>query len=134
MFSEFRNLMDKWDRASRLMVESDLCLFFRNDGRLYGAAENSRITFARMKNPSSKEDRDWRKEATFTAHDLQKTSEGSTGMSVFSAADLPSIEIVDQDEAQRGAERLARGGGQATGRGGHGLWSRWRWRWRWRWR
>lgn len=101
MFSEFRNLMDKWDRASRLMVESDLCLFFRKDGRLYGAGENSRITFARMKNPSSKEDRDWRKEATFTAHDLQKTSEGSTGMSVFSAVDLPGIEIVDQDEAQR---------------------------------
>lgn len=101
MFSEFRDLMDKWDRASRLMVESDLCLFFRKDGRLYGAGENSRITFARMKSPSSKEDRDWRKEATFTAHDLQKTSEGSTGMSVFSAADLPGIEVVDQDEAQR---------------------------------
>jgi hypothetical protein len=91
------------------MVESELCLFFRKDGRLYGAGENSRITFARMKSPSSKEDRDWRKEATFTAHDLEKTSKGAAGMSVFSAADLPGIEIVDQDEAQRELKKKGTG-------------------------
>jgi hypothetical protein len=101
MFSEFRDLMDKWDGARRLMIESDLCLFFRKDGRLYGAGESSRITFARMKNPSSKEDRDWRKDATFTAHDLEKTADGANSMSVFSAADLPDIEIVDEEKAQK---------------------------------
>jgi len=101
MFSEFRDLIDKWDRANRLMVESDLCLFFRKEGRLYGAGETSRITYARMKNPESKEDREWRKDATFTAHDLDKTAEGSDSMSVFSIADLPDMEMLDQDKVQK---------------------------------
>ena len=101
MFSDFRCLMDAWDEARRLMVEGDLCLFFRKGGRLYGAGESSRITFARMKNPESKEDREWRKDATFTAYDLEKTADGSETMSVFSSADLPDMKIVDQDEADK---------------------------------
>jgi hypothetical protein len=106
MFSEFRDLMEKWDRASRLMLENDLCLFFRKDGRLYGAGESSRITFARMKNPESKEDKEWRREATFSAYDLEK---GADATSVFSAADLPDIEIVDHDEAQKELKKKGKG-------------------------
>lgn len=102
MFSEFRGLMDKWDSARRLMVESDLCLFFRKGGRLYGAGESARITFARMKNPEGKEDREWSKDATFTAYDLEK---GSDSMNVFSAADLPDIKMVDQEDAQKELEK-----------------------------
>lgn len=106
MFSEFRGLMDKWDRARRLMVESDLCLFFHKGGRLYGAGESARITFARMKNPEGKEDREWRKDATFTAYDLEK---GADSMSVFSASDLPDIKMVDQDEAQKELKKKGKG-------------------------
>lgn len=102
MFSEFRGLMDRWDEAHRLMVEGDLCLFFRKGGRLYGAGETARITFARMKSPDDKEDRDWRKDATFTAYDLEK---GADSMSVFSAADLPDIELVDEDQAQKALKK-----------------------------
>lgn len=98
MFSEFRGLMDKWDEAKKLMVESDLCLFFRKGGKLYGAGETARITFARMKNPEGKEDREWRKDATFTAYDLEN---GADSMSVFGAADLPDIKMLDQEEVQK---------------------------------
>jgi hypothetical protein len=108
MFSDFRSLMDRWDRASRIMVESDLCLFFRKDGRLYGAGEPSRITFARMKNPETKEDKEWRKEATFSAHDLEKTSDGSGSMVVMTAADLPDIEVVDHDVAEKEMKKMGK--------------------------
>lgn len=101
MFSEFRDLMDRWDEARRLMLEQDLCLFFRKDGRLYGATETGRITFARMKNPESKEDMAWMKDASFSAYDLEKSADGEEVASVFSAADLPEIKTVDQEEADR---------------------------------
>lgn len=106
MFSEFRGLMDKWDAAKKVMVEGDLCLFFRKGDKLYGAGESSRITFARMKSPESKEDKEWRKDATFSAYDLEK---GSESMSIFSAADLPDIKIVDEEEAQKVLNKKGKG-------------------------
>jgi len=100
VFSEFRDLMDRWDEARRLMLEQDLCLFFSKDGRLYGAPESSRITFARMKNPDSKEDRAWMKDASFSAYDLEKVADGEEVASVFTAADLPEIKTVDREKAE----------------------------------
>jgi hypothetical protein len=101
VFSEFRDLMDRWDEARRLMLENDLCLFFKKDGRLYGATEVGRITFARMKNPENDEDRAWRKEASFTAYDLEDTSKGEEKTSVFGLADLPDIKTVSEEKARR---------------------------------
>lgn len=101
MFSEFRELMDKWDEARRLMLESELCLFFKKGGRLYGTAEAGRITFARMKNPENDEDKAWRKEATFTAYDLEDTSKGEEKTSVFGLADLPDISTVSEERAKK---------------------------------
>lgn len=105
MFSEFRDLMDSWDRARRLMLENDLCLFFKKGGRLYGATEAGRITFARMKNPENDEDRAWGKEATFTAYDLADTADGEEKTSVFGAADLPDIKTVSEEEARRALKK-----------------------------
>lgn len=104
-FSDFRELMDKWDEASKLFNESDLCLFFRKDGSLYGATETGRITYARMKNPESKEDRNWSKEATFAAYDLEKSAEGKKAMSVFGKSDLKNMEMMSQEEAEKELEK-----------------------------
>lgn len=71
-FSNFRELMDMWDSASRTLLENDLCMFFRKDGAVYGATESGRITFARMKNPESKEDEAWSKDATMVLYNLEK--------------------------------------------------------------
>lgn len=104
-FSNFRELMDKWDKASRLFEESDLCLFFKKDDTVYGATENGRITYARMKNPESKEDAEWAKEATFSAYDLEKSSSGDKSMSVFRAEDMKKIKVVTQEEAEKELEK-----------------------------
>lgn len=99
-FSDFRELMDIWDASSRLFVESDLCMFFEKDGVLYGATESGRITFARMKNPESKEDLSWGKEATFSAYDLEKTASGNKTMSVFGKSDISKMKSMSEEEAE----------------------------------
>ena len=100
-FSDFRDLMDKWDSSSHLFSENDLCMFFRKDGVLYGTTEPGRITFARMKNPESKEDKEWMKDATFVAYDLEKTASGEKAMSVFGHKDAADARIVSQDDAEK---------------------------------
>jgi hypothetical protein len=97
--------MDKWDTASRLFTENDLCLFFKKDGVLYGATETGRITFARMKSPESKEDEDWAKEASFSAYDLEKSTDGDKSMSVFHSGDIDEIEVVTQEKAEKHLEK-----------------------------
>lgn len=100
-FSDFRQLMDTWDKSSKLFKESDLCLFFKKDGVLYGATETSRITYARMKNPESKEDDAWKKEATFTAYDLEKSADGNKVKSVFNYKDADKLVPIDEEQAEK---------------------------------
>ena len=56
-FSNFRNLIEKWDesacalQAQALIETNNLVLFFKKDKEIYGAPESSRVIFARMKNP-----------------------------------------------------------------------------------
>lgn len=97
----FRELMEKWDKASGLFQESDLCLFFKKDGVVYGATEPNRITYARMKNPESKDDLNWSKEATFSAYDLEKSEDGKKSMTVFNAEDAKKIKTISQEEADK---------------------------------
>ena len=97
--------MDKWDASSRMFVENDLCLFFKKDGVIYGANETGRITFARMKNPESKEDEEWAKEASFAAFDLEKSTDAEKTMSVFHSDDISSMKVLSQDSAERRLEK-----------------------------
>lgn len=96
VFSSFREFMDSF-----LLVENDLCLFFKKDGILYGTTETGRITYARMKSPESKEDEAWKKDATFVAYDLSKSAEGQKSMSVFNSNDLKKIEVIGQEQAEK---------------------------------
>lgn len=100
--------MEKWDDARRLMIEGDLCLFFKKDGRLYGATETARITFARMKNPENNEDSAWGKDATFVAYDLERFTEKDEKKSVFGASDLPDIKPLDEDEAKKILKKMGK--------------------------
>jgi len=104
-FSDFRQLMDVWDKSSKLFKENDLCLFFKKDGILYGATETSRITYARMKNPESKEDEAWKKDATFTAYDLEKSADGTKVKSVFNSDDVDKLIAIDEEQAEKELEK-----------------------------
>lgn len=101
-FSDFRHLMDKWDEVKDkfnkkcLMEDNKITFFFKKDKTIYGGSEDSRIAFARMKNPE-KEDADWAKDATFSAYNLE---EEKPNMVLFNKKDL-DIKVIDQEQAEK---------------------------------
>ena len=102
-FSDFRALLDRWDESEEklkikvLLEENGLVFFFKKDKQIYGATENNRLTFARMKNPD-KEDKEWAKEASFTAINLENKE---LSKNIFNKKDLEQIEIIDQEKAEK---------------------------------
>lgn len=83
--------------AAHLLEENDLCMFFARDGSVYGATESGRITYARMKNPESKEDLAWRKDASIILYDLEK---GSDSKVVVGYDDVGSLKPISQERAE----------------------------------
>jgi len=96
-FSRFRNLMDKWDAAQKIL-ESDLCMFFKKDGKVYGATESGRITFARMKNPDSDEDLAWKKDASMMLYDLEK--DPNENKIIVGSHEILDFKPISQDKAE----------------------------------
>lgn len=102
-FSNFRQLIDKWDEVKNkfnkkcLMEDNDIVFFFKKDKVIYGGSENSRLIFARMKNPE-KEEIKWSKDATFSAYNLEEEKPSET---VFNKKDLDKIKILDQEKAEK---------------------------------
>ena len=55
-FSSFRSLMDQWDEHLKLekikdIIDGNLVLFFSKDDEFFGCPEESRLVFAKIKNP-----------------------------------------------------------------------------------
>lgn len=98
-FSNFRELMDRWDRAARTLLENDLCMFFKKDGVVYGATESGRITFARMKNPESKEDEAWSKDATMVLYNLEKDPDENKV--IVGSHDISELRPISRDKAEK---------------------------------
>ena len=106
-WSEFRSVLDKWDdyvenderKQIEAMVEgNDFVLFFTANGEIFGAGEDGRMTFARMKNPDD-EDGDWMADASFSAYNLRRAIKGEAAEAMFNEKDLSKIKIIDRDEA-----------------------------------
>lgn len=102
-FSNFRQLLDLWDNKKTdfnkkcFMEDNNLVFFFKKDKTLYGASENSRLVFARMKNPEP-EDKKWSKDATFSAYNLEEEKPNEI---VFGEKDLDKIKVMDQEKAEK---------------------------------
>jgi hypothetical protein len=109
-FSSFRSVMDLWDEHEQkighvrsLIDGNGLLMFFRRNGSIYGAPEEGRIVFAKMKQPDEDTPQDWAKDASFTAFDLLKAlgGDGEQSQCVFSHKDLADLEVVDRDSVEQ---------------------------------
>jgi hypothetical protein len=104
-FSSFRELIDKWDEAVdrqqiQDMIEgNNFVFFFKKKDEVFGAPEESRLTFAKMKNPDEDTPKEWAKDATFAAINFNRAIQGEKVKSVFGFDDLKEIEVVERDEA-----------------------------------
>lgn len=113
-FSSFRNLMDRWDKQivikeckskmNDLIDKHELILFFNKGDDFFGAPEDSRLIFAKLKTDTEDDPMmpGFRQEARFPAFNLVKflsnDPERSTE-SVFGIKDLPKISVCTREEA-----------------------------------
>jgi hypothetical protein len=114
-FSKFRELMDKWDAhcvleeaaksINDLMDRHGMILFFKKGDDLFGAPEESRLIFAKLKNDTEEEDDPmmpgFRDEAKFLGINLLKSMFGDPEDSVenlFGNQDIPNIHVCDRDD------------------------------------
>lgn len=92
---------DKKNQIRRLVDGENLILFFKKDGDVFGAPEESRVVFARMKNPDDGETPEgWLDDANFIAVNLAKAMQGDKTTHMFSNKDLKSIKVVDKDSVE----------------------------------
>lgn len=100
--------MDIWDdylveeeesnKIKHLLDAQGLILFFKKDGDYYGAGEDSRVIFARLKNPDKDTGKGWTDEASFTATNLNKLLRGQPSTHVFDKDDIKKIKVMDRDK------------------------------------
>lgn len=106
-FSKFRKLMDLWDEAvlqekhankvNGIIEINGLIFFFVKDGEVYGASEEGRLVFAKMKDPHDKDLDD--RLSSFAAYSLKKALAGHEVSRVFGKKDLKTIKVISQDKA-----------------------------------
>lgn len=92
-------LQEKQDIIRNALDESDLVLFFTKNNEVFGAPEESRLVFARMKNPDSDTPKGWGSEANFKALNLENALKGYKTETVIGINDLKKIKIIDKDDA-----------------------------------
>lgn len=97
----FRNFIkedgDKQRAISDVLDGRNLILFFKKGEGIYGAPEDSRVVFARMKSPDEETPEGWGDDANFVALDLLKALVGQNSQSVFGQKDLEDINVLDKD-------------------------------------
>jgi hypothetical protein len=100
----FRHFYENDERAQKLMDNPHISFFFRKDGEVFGGPEESRLVFARMKNPERGE-KTWAAEASFAAVGLKRAIDGDVVQRLFSGKDLDSIEVLDKEKAFKGLKK-----------------------------
>ena len=108
-FSKFRELMDKWDDYLALEAEKNAIgdqldrqgciMFFKRGDDLFGAPEESRLMFAKIKSPDDDVTDQWRQEARFLAINLMQSMLGQPTQNLFSMNDIPNLKLVDRENA-----------------------------------
>jgi len=132
-FSSFRDLMDMWDtelaesafdnKIKALVDGRGLILFFKKGDDIFGCDEDSRVLFAKMKNPKIEELPDnWDEEASFLANNLSRAIRGESTQNVFAKKDLKDIKVIDKEDAENALLSLAKSlGDKAFPNGGSTL-------------
>ena len=107
----FRELLNKWDeskpkmelelKVNDLLDGRNYIFFFEKDKNIFGAPEESRVVFAKMKTPDEELPDNWAKEANFGAHNLSKALHGENTQNIFNVEDLDKIKVLDHEEARK---------------------------------
>ena len=97
---KFKLWENKLQKVNKLIDGDKFILFFKHKNKIFGAPEESRIVFARMKNPDSDMPKNWEDDASFSAFDLIKSLSGDSVENLFSMNDLPEIDVITRNEVE----------------------------------
>ncbi len=109
-FSSFKSFMfcgerAKVDMISQLLDTQEFVLFFKLKGSVFGGPEESRIVYAKMKNPDEDMTGKWKDDFSFVAVNLDDIVSGHGSQRVFGFKDLKNIKVIDKEKA---AEELGK--------------------------
>jgi hypothetical protein len=101
--------MDKWDAClaekeerdglSTMMDGKGMILFFKKGDDIFGAPEESRLVFAKLKSNDDDLPEKWKEEAKFIACNLLQSVLGQHVENLFGLNDLKDINLIDKDSA-----------------------------------
>jgi hypothetical protein len=91
---------EKKNKVRRLVDGENFILFFQKNGEIYGAPEESRVVFAKMKNPDKDTPDGWIDDANFIAINLMRAMLGDKITQIFSNKDLKTIKVLDKDSIE----------------------------------
>lgn len=91
---------EKKGKIKNIIDGQGLVMFFKKNGKLFGAPEESRIVFAKLKNPDD-EDISGCDDANFAAYDLMQALSGNSTENLFSLKDMPEINMVDREKMEK---------------------------------
>ncbi len=89
---------DSKEKIESMIDEGEYILFFKKGGDIFAASEDSRVAFAKMKNPDDEMPVNWEEEASFTADNMDKMTRGEPGPHVFSKKDINEMKVMDRDK------------------------------------
>lgn len=89
---------EKDSKIRHFLDTQGLILFFKKDKDYFGADEDGRVVFARLKDPDDETPSGWADEATFSAANLSKMVQGQPSTHIFSKNDIKKIKVVDRDK------------------------------------
>jgi hypothetical protein len=98
IFDDSLSEEEEADKIKNFADTHGLVLFFKKDKDYFGASEDSRVVFARLKNPDDEVSDGWEEEANFSAINLSKLVKGDVSQHVFSKSDIKKIKIMDQEK------------------------------------
>ena len=88
------------NQVKTLLASEDFVMYFKKNGDVYACGEESRLTFARIKNPNDDDMVDL--ESNFMAVNLTKGLKNNTKVqNIFSNKDVKSIKIISEEEAEK---------------------------------
>lgn len=109
-------------KIDSLLDSEGFILFFKKGDDYFAAPEDSRVMFAKIKNPDDDLPNGWEEEASFSADNLTKKIKGEPATSLFKKSDLKEIKIMNRDEMFKCLQKVAKSlGDEAFKKKDHGF-------------
>lgn len=96
-FSILENNSKISSRINNIIEGNNLIFFFKINDKIFGAPEESRLVFAKIKN----KDKDISPTANFMGFNLEKAMLGQEIMNLFSKKDIPNMKVLSKEQTKK---------------------------------